>query len=52
VIEVKSTKPKRALPGMKAFSEKFKVKQNLLVGAQGIPTEEFLTISPESLFTV
>jgi hypothetical protein len=51
-VEVKSTKKKSALPGMKVFSEKFKVKRNLLVGSQGIPLEEFFAISPESLFTV
>lgn len=46
-IEVKSGRKKVSLPGMKAFSKEFKVKRNLLVGAQGIPLDEFLLTSPE-----
>jgi hypothetical protein len=33
---------------MAAFADKFKVKRKLLVGASGIPLEEFLLIPPEA----
>ena len=46
-IEVKSGRRKTSLPGMEAFSRAFEVKRKLLVGAQGIPLEEFLLIPPE-----
>jgi predicted AAA+ superfamily ATPase len=41
-IEVKSGRPAEALPGIAAFTEAFKPKRTLLVGAGGIPVEEFL----------
>lgn len=41
-IEVKSGARKTMLPGIAAFSSAFPVKRQLLVGAQGIPLEEFL----------
>lgn len=41
-IEVKSGRPAQALPGIAAFTEAFKPKRTLLVGAGGIPVEEFL----------
>src|SRR6266851_9094786 len=41
-IEVKSGRPAEALPGIAAFAEAFKPKRTLLVGAGGIPVEEFL----------
>jgi hypothetical protein len=41
-IEVKSGRPAEALPGIAAFAEAFKPKRTLLVGADGIPVEEFL----------
>lgn len=41
-IEVTSGRRKSSLPGMEAFAKKFKPKQRLLVGGQGIPLEEFL----------
>ncbi len=42
-IEVKSGRRKTALPGIEAFSRAFPVKRQLLVGAGGIPLEDFLT---------
>jgi predicted AAA+ superfamily ATPase len=42
-IEVKSGRAPRALPGLTAFGEAFKVKRSLLVGAGGIPVDEFLS---------
>jgi len=48
-IEVKSGfKP--ANNGMSVFSKKYGSSKLLLVGASGIPLEEFLTISPSDLF--
>jgi predicted AAA+ superfamily ATPase len=46
-IEVKSGRRKTALPGIEAFSREFKVKKKLLVGADGINVEEFLSMPPE-----
>ena len=42
-IEVKSSRRETLLPGMAAFAKAFPVKRQLLVGAQGIPLEDFLT---------
>ena len=42
-IEVKSSRRPGRLPGMKAFSDEFKVHKKLLVGADGIPIEQFMT---------
>jgi predicted AAA+ superfamily ATPase len=41
-VEVKSGRRASALPGLDAFAETFKPKRTLIVGAQGIPLEEFL----------
>ena len=41
-IEVKGGAKRVNLPGIDAFSKEFKVTRKLLVGAQGIPLEEFL----------
>jgi predicted AAA+ superfamily ATPase len=41
-IEVKSGQQKTSLPGLESFSRQFKVQRKLLVGAQGIPLQEFL----------
>lgn len=41
-IEVKSGAKSVTLPGIDAFSKEFNVTRKLLVGAQGIPLEEFL----------
>jgi hypothetical protein len=49
-IEVKSSLKKTNLPGMEMFSRHYKIKKPLLVGAQGIPLEKFLSISPAELF--
>jgi predicted AAA+ superfamily ATPase len=49
-IEVKSGRKKTSLPGIEAFSREFPVKRKLLVGAQGIPLEEFLLAPPETWF--
>ena len=47
-IEVKSGRRKISLPGgVDALSKEFKVKRKLLVGAQGIPLEEFFLTPPE-----
>lgn len=46
-IEVKSNLRKTNLPGIEAFSKEFRVKRKLLVGAQGIPLQEFLITPPE-----
>jgi hypothetical protein len=44
-IEVKSGRAQDAYPGLAAFAEAFKPTRKLLVGADGIPVEEFL-LSP------
>ena len=41
-IEVKSSKRRTSLPGMDAFSQRFRPQKKLLVGGQGISIEEFL----------
>ena len=41
-IEVKSGQRRGALPGIDAFSKEFPVTKKLLVGADGIPIEQFL----------
>jgi len=45
-IEVKSGRRRTNLPGMAAFCQQFEVKRKLLVGAQGMPLEEFLLTPP------
>jgi len=42
-VEVKSRLRRGKLPGMAAFAKEFKAHRKLLVGADGIPIEEFLT---------
>jgi predicted AAA+ superfamily ATPase len=42
-IEVKSGRAPDAFSGLAAFSETFKPQRTLLVGADGVPIEEFLT---------
>jgi len=42
-IEVKSGRAPDAFPGLAAFAAAFKPKRTLLVGADGIALEEFLT---------
>jgi uncharacterized protein len=44
-IEVKSGRAQDTYPGLAAFAEAFKLTRKLLVGADGIPVEEFL-LSP------
>jgi len=41
-IEVKSGRPRDALPGLAAFAESHRRTRALLVGGDGIPVEEFL----------
>lgn len=48
-IEVKSGR-KIANKGMGIFKEQFHPQQMILVGTSGIPTEEFLKLSPDALF--
>ena len=43
-IEVKSGASRATLPGIDAFAGEFKVTRKLLVGAQGIPLDEFLMV--------
>ncbi len=43
-IEVKSSQRTQTLPGIAAFNSKFTVKRSLLVGAQGIPLKDFLSV--------
>ena len=45
-LEVKSGRRKVTLPGIEAFSTEFHVTKKLLVGAQGIPVEDFLLTPP------
>ena len=45
-LEVKSGRRKVTLPGIEAFSSEFRVTKKLLVGAQGIPVEDFLLTPP------
>ncbi len=45
-LEVKSGRRKVTLPGIEAFSTEFPVTRKLLVGAQGIPVEDFLLTPP------
>jgi hypothetical protein len=45
-LEVKSRRRKVNLPGIEAFSNEFPVTRKLLVGAQGIPVEDFLLTPP------
>lgn len=47
-IEVKSGKRKGTLPGMTAFCTQFPVTRKLLVGADGIPLDEFLAAPLET----
>ena len=49
-IEVKSGRLKTTLSGMTAFSKAVRVKKALLVGAQGIPLEDFLEADPAAWF--
>ncbi|PYP65783.1 MAG: AAA family ATPase, partial [Gemmatimonadetes bacterium] len=49
-IEVKSGRTRDALPGLTAFAEAFKPARQLLVGADGIPVEEFL-LAPVARWT-
>ena len=49
-IEVKSGRRRGRLPGMEAFSGEFKVHRSLLVGADGIPIEDFITTDVVSWF--
>ena len=49
-IEVKSGCEKYRIPGSNAFSRSFHVKRFLLVGAEGIPIQDFLSRSVEYWF--
>jgi predicted AAA+ superfamily ATPase len=49
-IEVKSGRLKNTLPGMAALTAAVKVRKALLVGAQGIPLEDFLVTDPAAWF--
>ncbi len=46
-IEVKSGQRRGTLPGIEAFCKEFPVTRKLLVGADGIPLEDFLTAPVE-----
>ena len=49
-VEVKSAQRRGRLAGMEAFSKGFKVHRKLLVGADGIPVEDFITTDVLSWF--
>jgi hypothetical protein len=49
-VEVKSGRLKTTLSGITAFSKAARVKKVLLVGAQGIPLEDFLEADPAAWF--
>lgn len=49
-VEVKSTGQITGTSGMNAFNKMYKPDKILLVGAGGLPWQEFLKISPSSLF--
>jgi uncharacterized protein len=44
-IEVKSSRQRETLAGLEAFGAEFKPRRTFLVGADGIPVEEFLSRS-------
>ena len=46
-IEVKSGARRQSMPGMDAFAARYPVTRRLLVGAQGVPLDEFLTAPAE-----
>jgi len=50
VIEVKSSRRPGRLSGMKAFSSEFEVHKKLLVGAEGIPIDQFISTDLRSWF--
>lgn len=47
-LEVKSGRCKDSLPGMDAFARAFNPQRKLLVGSQGIPIDEFLSVPVET----
>ena len=49
-IEVKSGLREGPLPGMASFEKKYPLHKKLLVGASGIPVEEFLRFDMAELF--
>ena len=48
-IEVKSGERSRSTSGIKKFEERFNVTNSILVGADGIPIEDFLRASARDL---
>ncbi len=48
-IEVKSSRRRERLVGMELFAKAFNPSKKLLVGADGIPIEEFLMLTPQEL---
>ena len=49
-LEVKTGRRRSALPGLDAFAREFPTHKMLLVGAGGIPLEEFLATPPDDWF--
>jgi len=47
-IEVKNGRAKDTLPGMDAFARTFSSERKLLLGGQGIPLDEFLSLPVET----
>jgi hypothetical protein len=45
-LEVTSSRRKESLPGLAEFAKKFHPQRQLLVGGQGVPLEEFLSLPP------
>ena len=48
-IEVKSSRRRERLVGMELFAKSFNPAKKLLVGADGIPIEEFLSLMPQDI---
>ena len=46
-VEVTSSRRRHSLPGMSAFAAAFQPQRQLLVGGQGVPLEEFLSVPAE-----
>jgi predicted AAA+ superfamily ATPase len=45
-LEVTSSRRKESLPGLDEFAKKFHPQKQLLIGGQGVPLEEFLSLPP------
>ena len=48
-LEVRSGRAPHALSGLRAFDQTFKPRRTVLVGQDGIPLEDFLSLPVEEL---